>query len=135
MQISKGTEDMADLKYTDEHEWILMEGHIGTVGISDYAQAQLGDVVFVEVPEIGAKYKKGDEVAIVESVKAASEVFAPVDGEIVDANRALEEDPSIVNTDAEQNGWFYKIKVDKLSDLNALMNRVAYSAFIEKLEP
>ena len=133
MQISKGTEDMADLKYTDEHEWILMEGDIGTVGISDYAQAQLGDVVFVEVPEIGAKYKKGDEVAIVESVKAASEVFAPVDGEIVDANRALEEDPSIVNTDAEQNGWFYKIKVDKLSDLDALMNRVAYSAFIEKL--
>ena len=135
MQISKGTEDMADLKYTDEHEWILMEGDIGTVGISDYAQAQLGDVVFVEVPEIGANYKKGDEVAIVESVKAASEVFAPVDGEIVDANRALEEDPSIVNTDAEQNGWFYKIKVDKLSDLDALMNRVAYSEFIEKLEP
>ena len=125
---------MKTLKFTDEHEWILIEGNIGTVGISSYAQAQLGDVVFVEVPEIGTKYNKGDEVAIVESVKAASEVFAPVDGKIIESNKALEEDPSIVNTDAERGGWFYKIKINNISDLDELMDKASYDQFIKGLE-
>lgn len=125
---------MKTLKFTDEHEWILIEGNIGTVGISSYAQAQLGDVVFVEVPEIGTKYNKGDVVAIVESVKAASEVFAPVDGKIIESNKALEEDPSIVNTDAERGGWFYKIKINNISDLDELMDKASYDQFIKGLE-
>ena len=124
---------MKTLKFTDEHEWILIEGDTGTVGISNYAQAQLGDVVFVEVPEIGTKYNKGDEVAIVESVKAASEVFAPVDGKIIESNKALEEEPSIVNTDAERGGWFYKIKINNISDLDELMDKASYDQFIKGL--
>ena len=124
---------MLNRKYTKDHEWISMDGSIGTVGISEYAQVQLGDVVFVEVPEIGMSYKKGDEAAVVESVKAASEVYAPVDGEIVEANSALEEDPSIVNSDAEGRGWFYKIKVNSLSDLNGLMDDGAYKLFVQEL--
>ena len=124
---------MLTRKYTEDHEWISMDGSIGTVGISEYAQVQLGDVVFVEVPEIGMNYKKGEEVAVVESVKAASEVYAPVDGEIVEANSALEEDPSIVNSDAEGRGWFYKIKVNSLSDLDGLMDGEAYKLFVQEL--
>ena len=131
---AKGVNYMTDLKYTEEHEWISMEGGIGTVGISDYAQVQLGDVVFVVVPEIGSNYKKGGEVAVVESVKAASEVYAPVDGKIIEVNKALEEDPSIVNSDAEGKGWFYKIKVNNLSDLNELMDGTAYRLFVEELD-
>ena len=125
---------MGTLKFTDEHEWILMEGKIGTVGISNYAQAQLGDVVFVEVPELGAEFKKGDEVAIVESVKAASEVFAPVDGKIIEANKKLEEDPSIVNSDPENGGWFYKLEVSNIADLDKLMDEASYGVFIDGLE-
>ena len=124
---------MQNRKYTDEHEWISIDGEIGTVGISEYAQVQLGDVVFIEVPEIGTIYKKGQEAAVVESVKAASEVYAPVDGEIVEVNNGLEEDPSIVNSDAEGKGWFYKIKVNNLSDLDGLMDEEAYKLFIEAL--
>ena len=124
---------MQSRKYTDEHEWISIDGEIGTVGISEYAQVQLGDVVFIEVPEIGTIYKKGQEAAVVESVKAASEVYAPVDGEIVEVNNGLEEDPSIVNSDAEGEGWFYKIKVNNLSDLDGLMDEEAYTLFIEAL--
>ena len=125
---------MATVKFTEEHEWISMEGDVGTVGISDYAQAQLGDVVFVEVPEVGANFNKGDEAAVVESVKAASEVYAPVDGEIVESNKPLEDDPATVNSDAEGNGWFYKIKVANLSDLDALMDEAAYKAFVAALD-
>ena len=124
---------MLNRKYTEEHEWISMDGSIGTVGISEYAQVQLGDVVFVEVPEIGKNYKKGEEAAVVESVKAASEVYAPVDGKIVEANNALEEDPSIVNSDAEGRGWFYKIKVNSLSDVDGLMDGEAYQLFVQKI--
>jgi glycine cleavage system H protein len=124
---------MQNRKYTDEHEWISMDGEIGTVGISEYAQVQLGDVVFVEVPEIGTDYKKGEEAAVVESVKAASEVYAPVDGEIVEVNNGLEEDPSLVNSDAEGRGWFYKIKVNNLSDLDGLMDGAAYKLFIKEM--
>ena len=124
---------MSNKKYTEDHEWISMDGSIGTVGISEYAQVQLGDVVFVEVPEIGMDYKKGEEAAVVESVKAASEVFAPIDGEIVEANSKLEEDPSIVNLDAEGRGWFYKIKVNSLSDLDGLMDGEEYKLFIQEI--
>ena len=124
---------MQNRKYTDEHEWISMDGDIGTVGISEYAQVQLGDVVFVEVPEIGTEYKKGEEAAVVESVKAASEVYAPVDGEIVEVNNGLGEDPSLVNSDAEGQGWFYKIKVNNLSDLDGLMDGEAYQSFIKEM--
>jgi glycine cleavage system H protein len=124
---------MLNRKYTKDHEWISMDGSIGTVGISEYAQVQLGDVVFVEIPEVGMSYKKGDEAAVVESVKAASEVYAPVNGEIVEANNALEENPSIVNSDAEGRGWFYKIKVNSLSDLDGLMDGEAYKLFVQEL--
>ena len=125
---------MATVKFTEEHEWISMEGDVGTVGVSDYAQGQLGDVVFVEVPEVGANFNKGEEAAVVESVKAASEVYAPVDGEIVEANKALEDDPATVNTDAEGGGWFYKIKVANLSDLDGLKDEAAYKAFVAELD-
>ena len=125
---------MATVKFTEEHEWISMEGDIGTVGISDYAQGQLGDVVYVEVPEAGASFNKGEEAAVVESVKAASEVYAPVDGEIVEANKALEDNPAAVNTDAEGDGWFYKIKVTNVSDLDGLMDEAAYKAYVAELD-
>ena len=125
---------MTTVKFTEEHEWMFMDGNVGTVGISNYAQAQLGDVVFVEVPEVGANFNKGDVVAVVESVKAASEVYAPVKGEIVESNKALEEDPSVVNSDAEGAGWFYKIKVMNLSDFDELMDEDGYQAFVAKLD-
>ncbi len=125
---------MAIVKFTEAHEWISMDGDIGTVGISDYAQAQLGDVVFVEVPEVGKVFSQGEEAAVVESVKAASEVFAPVDGEIVEANSGLEDAPATVNTDAQGDGWFYKIKVANLGDLDALMDEAAYLAFVAELD-
>jgi len=125
---------MATVKFTEAHEWISMDGDVGTVGISDYAQAQLGDVVFVEVPDVGAAFKQGEEAAVVESVKAASEVYAPVDGEITEANSALEDNPATVNTDAQGGGWFYKIKVANLGDLDALMDEAAYLAFVETLD-
>jgi glycine cleavage system H protein len=125
---------MATVKFTEEHEWISMDGDVGTVGISDYAQGQLGDVVYVEVPEAGASFNKGEEAAVVESVKAASEVYAPVDGEIVEANKALEDNPAAVNTDAEGDGWFYKIKVTNVSDLDGLMDEAAYKAYVAELD-
>ncbi len=125
---------MATVKFTEEHEWISMDGDVGTVGISDYAQGQLGDVVYVEVREAGASFNKGEEAAVVESVKAASEVYAPVDGEIVEANKALEDNPAAVNTDAEGDGWFYKIKVTNVSDLDGLMDEAAYKAYVAELD-
>jgi glycine cleavage system H protein len=125
---------MPYIKYTQEHEWISMVDDIGTVGISSYAQAQLGDVVFVEVPEVGAIFSKGAEAAVVESVKAASEVYAPVDGEIVATNKALEDDPSTVNSDAEDKGWFFKIKVKNLASLDELMDTLEYEAFLADIE-
>ena len=125
---------MPYIKYTQEHEWISMVDDIGTVGISSYAQAQLGDVVFVEVPEVGAIFSKGAEAAVVESVKAASEVYAPVDGEIVATNKALEDDPSTVNSDAEDKGWFFKIKVKNLANLDELMDTSEYEAFLVDIE-
>ena len=125
---------MADLKYTEDHEWIAVEGDVGTVGISDYAQGQLGDVVFVELPEVGKAFAKGEEAAVVESVKAASEVFAPVDGEVVETNGGLEDSPGTVNEDATGGGWFFKIKISDASQLDGLMDEAAYKSYVADLD-
>jgi glycine cleavage system H protein len=122
---------MADIKYSKEHEWILVEGNTGTVGISDFAQEQLGDVVFVELPDVGKAMKKGDEGAVVESVKTASEVYAPATGEIIAVNDALNDDPDLVNTDPTGNGWFFKISISDAADLDDLMDEATYKAFAE----
>ncbi|WP_321394304.1 glycine cleavage system protein GcvH [Emcibacter sp.] len=119
--------------FTDEHEWITVNGDIGTVGITDYAQEALGDIVFVELPAAGASHTKGDEAAVVESVKAASEIYAPVDGEVTESNPALEEDPALVNSAAESDGWFYKVKMSNLSQLDGLMDAEGYKAFTDGL--
>ncbi len=121
------------LKFTEDHEWVRVEGEIGTVGISDYAQEQLGDVVFVELPDIGKTIAKGDEAAVVESVKAASEVYAPVEGEVTQVNEALNDNPGLINSDAQGDGWFLKIKVTDASQLEALMDEAAYKAYVEGL--
>ncbi len=120
-------------KYTTDHEWVLVEGDVATIGITDYAQTQLGDVVFVEVPEAGRHVGKGDDAAVVESVKAASEVYAPVSGEIIEGNAALEATPELVNKDADNAGWFFKLKLADAGELDALMDEAAYQAFIEDL--
>ncbi|MGY9003055.1 MAG: glycine cleavage system protein GcvH [Rhodospirillales bacterium] len=122
---------MADIKYSKEHEWILVESNTGTVGISDFAQEQLGDVVFVELPDVGKAMKKGDEGAVVESVKTASEVYAPATGEIIAVNDALNDDPDLVNTDPMGNGWFFKISISDAADLDDLMDEATYKAFAE----
>ncbi|MCG8493481.1 MAG: glycine cleavage system protein GcvH [Sneathiellales bacterium] len=121
------------IKYTEDHEWVSVDGDVATIGISDYAQQQLGDVVFVEVPEIGADLNKGDELAVVESVKAASEVYAPVAGEVLEVNEELEGTPSLVNDEALGQGWFAKIKISDASELDQLMDDNAYKAYIEGL--
>lgn len=121
------------MKYTEEHEWIRLDGGIGTVGITDYAQEQLGDIVFVELPEIGKSLAKGDEAAVVESVKAASEVYAPVAGTVTEANDALNEDPAIVNSDPTGDGWFLKIEIKDKGALDALMDEAAYKAYLDTL--
>lgn len=117
--------------YSKEHEWIRVEGDTATVGITDFAQGQLGDVVFVEVPEAGARLEKGKEAAVVESVKAASDVYAPISGEVIEGNQALVDDPSLVNTAAEGEGWFFKIRLSDNSELNGLMNADDYKAFCD----
>ncbi|MBL1406474.1 MAG: glycine cleavage system protein GcvH [Rhizobiales bacterium] len=121
---------MADIYYTDEHEWLSVEDGIATVGITNYAQEQLGDLVFVELPSVGAAIAKGDANVVVESVKAASDVFAPIAGEITAVNDALEGDPALVNSAAESNGWLYKMKVADVSELSSLMDLEAYKALI-----
>ena len=120
-------------RYTKEHEWIRLEGAVALVGISDHAQEQLGDIVFVELPDVGRKLAKGDEIAVVESVKAASEVFAPVAGEVVDVNQALSDSPGSVNVAAEGSGWIVKLKPDNAADLEGLMDEGAYNAFLETI--
>ena len=119
--------------FTDEHEWIDVEGEIATVGITDYAQGQLGDIVFVELPVEGATFEKGDDAAVVESVKAASDVYAPISGEVVEINGALEDEPALVNSDAEEDGWFFKLRVSDASELQGLMNEAAYKKFVASL--
>ncbi|WP_267395211.1 MULTISPECIES: glycine cleavage system protein GcvH [unclassified Sphingomonas] len=119
--------------FTEDHEWIDIDGNIGTVGISDYAQGQLGDIVFVDVPEEGKQLAKGDEAAVVESVKAASDVYSPVSGTVIEGNAALADDPSLVNTDPEAEGWFYKITLSDPAEVAALMDETAYESFVAKL--
>ncbi len=119
--------------YTEDHEWIAVTGNVATLGITDYAQAQLGDVVFVEVPSIGRKVKKGEETAVVESVKAASEVYSPVTGTVVAANEPLADSPITVNEDPEGAAWFCKIEMADPSELEVLMDETAYKAFVAGL--
>jgi len=120
-------------RYTRDHEWIRLDGDIATIGISDYAQEQLGDVVYVELPEVGKSFDKGAEAAVVESVKAASEIFAPVAGEVVEVNTALNDQPETVNAAPESDGWFMKLKVANVGDVNELMDADAYEAFLETI--
>ncbi len=116
------------VKYTEDHEWIRIDGAVGTVGITDHAQEQLGDVVFVELPEVGSSLAKGDASGVVESVKAASEIYAPVSGEIVEVNSALVDAPQTVNSDPTGAGWFYKIRLSDAGELDGLMDEAAYKA-------
>ena len=119
--------------FTDEHEWIDLEGDTATVGITDYAQGQLGDIVFVELPEVGTMVEKGKDAAVVESVKAASDVYAPLSGEVVEVNDGLEDDPSLVNSSPEEDGWFFKMTVSDKSELEGLMDDKAYKSFCDGL--
>ena len=119
--------------FTQDHEWVDVDGDVGTVGISEYAQSQLGDVVFVDVPEAGKTLSKGDEAAVVESVKAASDVYSPVSGTVTEGNAALTDDSSLVSSDAEAAGWFFKLTLSDPSELDSLMGEAAYAAFVEGL--
>jgi glycine cleavage system H protein len=125
---------MSQVRFTKDHEWISVEGDVGTVGITEYAQSQLGDVVYVELPEIGKKVAKSGEAAVVESVKAASEIYAPVSGEIVEVNSALDGAPATVNEDAQGRGWFLKMKIDNASELDGLMSEDEYKQFLASLD-
>ena len=124
---------MSGLKYSKEHEWVRVEGDVGTVGISDYAQEQLGDVVYVELPEVGTTVAQNEEAAVVESVKAASEVYAPVSGEVVEVNQALEDDPALVNGDPTGEGWFLKLRIGAPGELDGLMDEAAYAEYVSGL--
>ncbi len=121
------------MRFSKDHEWVKVEGGVATVGITSYAQEQLGDVVFVELPAVGKKVKAGDEAAVVESVKAASEVYAPVSGEVTEVNAALGDTPALVNEDAEGKGWLMKIRLADPKEVDALMDAAAYKTFIEGL--
>lgn len=125
---------MAETRYTQEHEWIQLDGDIATVGISNYAQEQLGDVVYVELPEVGHSVSPGDNMAVVESVKAASEVYAPVDGEVVEVNGDLTDKPEAINDDAEGEGWFVKLKGVSVDDVSGFMDAAAYKKYVETLD-
>jgi glycine cleavage system H protein len=119
--------------FTDEHEWIDVAGDVATVGITDYAQGQLGDIVFVELPAVGTTVEKGKDAAVVESVKAASDVYAPIDGEVTETNGALEDDPALVNTAPEGEGWFFKMTIADAGQLVGLMDDAAYKDFVASL--
>ena len=119
--------------FTREHEWIRIEGDTATVGISNHAQEALGDIVFVEVPEAGRKLNKGQEAAVVESVKAASDVYAPAAGEVVEGNPAVADDPSLINRDPEGEGWFFKLKLDDASAVDGLMDEASYREWVATL--
>ena len=124
---------MAERKYTKEHEWLVIEAGVATVGITDYAQGQLGDVVYVELPMAGTKVVPMGQAAVVESVKAASEVYAPLSGEVVGANAELEANPALVNSDPQGAGWFFKIKLSNPAELSELMDEAAYKAHVASL--
>jgi glycine cleavage system H protein len=125
---------MSEMRFTQDHEWILAEGGEGTVGITDYAQHALGDIVYVELPEAGRALAQGGEAAVVESVKAASEVYAPVAGKVTAANDALAERPGLVNESPEAEGWFFKMTIADPAELAKLMDRAAYDEFVKGLE-
>ncbi|MEE4205483.1 MAG: glycine cleavage system protein GcvH [Erythrobacter sp.] len=119
--------------FTDEHEWIDVEGDVATVGITEYAQDQLGDIVFVELPTVGDTVEKGKEAAVVESVKAASDVYAPISGEVTEINSTLEDEPGLVNSSPEDDGWFFRVNVAEESELEGLMDEDAYKEFLANL--
>ncbi len=119
--------------FTQDHEWIEVDGDTGTVGITDYAQGQLGDITFVELPEAGAAVKKGDAPCVVDSVKAASDVYAPVSGTVTDANGALADEPELVNSDPENGGWLFRLTLSDASELDGLMDKAAYDAYVAGL--
>jgi glycine cleavage system H protein len=123
-----------DIRYTKEHEWVRMDGDIATVGITDYAQESLGDVVFVELPEIGRDVAADEACSVVESVKAASDVYAPLAGKVVEINQTIIDDPSLVNTDAEGEGWFFRIELDNVDAYDALLDETAYTEYLETLD-
>ncbi len=119
---------MSETKYSTDHEYIRLEAEVGVVGISTYAQEQLGDIVYVELPNVGAKLSKGDEVAVIESVKAASELYSPVSGEVVEVNEALNDEPALVNSDAQGGGWIFKISLSDKSELDEMMDEATYTS-------
>ena len=121
------------LLFTREHEWIRLEGDVATVGISDHAQQALGDIVFAEVPEAGRTVAKGEEAAVVESVKAASDVYSPVAGEVIEGNPAVADDPALINRDPEGEGWFFKLKLDDPGEVDGLMDEAAYREWVKTL--
>ncbi len=125
---------MSDIRFTEDHEWVRLEGDEGVVGITDYAQEQLGDVVFVELPEVGAEFAKGEEAAVVESVKAASEVYAPVSGAVTAVNGELEDEPALVNSSPMDKGWFFRVKISNPSELDGLMDEAAYREHVASLD-
>ena len=121
---------MPDIKYSKKHEWVLVEGNIGTVGITKYAAEQLGDIVFAEIPDLGKSITSGSEAAVVESVKAASDVYTPVSGEVTEGNAVIVTDPSLINKDPEGQGWFFKVKLSNPSELSLLMNKADYDKYV-----
>jgi glycine cleavage system H protein len=133
----RGEEDMnfpEELKYTTQHEWVAVERETALVGITDYAQQALGDVVYIEIPEIGTELKKGDTLSVIESVKAASDIYAPVSGEVIEVNETLEDHPEYINQLPYDKGWIVKMKIKKISELDDLMNGQAYQEFIQSEE-
>ena len=121
---------MSEAKYSKKHEWVIVEGDVGTVGITKYAADQLGDIVFAEVPEPGKALTSGGEAAVVESVKAASDVYTPVSGEVIEGNQEVASSPSLINEDPEGKGWFFKVKVSNVSELDSLMSKADYDTYI-----
>ena len=121
---------MSEAKYSKKHEWVIVEGDVGTVGITKYAADQLGDIVFAEVPEAGKALTSGGEAAVVESVKAASDVYTPVSGEVIEGNQEIVSNPSLINEDPEGKGWFFKVKVSNASELDSLMSKADYETYI-----
>jgi glycine cleavage system H protein len=119
------------LKYTEEHEWLNLDGEVATVGITEHAAKLLGDIVFVQLPEVGTKFAKGDDAAVVESVKAASDVYAPLAGEVVEVNQAVVDDPASVNVDPQGRAWFFKLRLDDVKAMDGLMDEAAYQKLVE----
>ena len=124
---------MSETRFTEDHEWVRIEGDVATVGITEYAQEQLGDIVFVDLPEAGAEMAQGDEAAVIESVKAASDIYAPITGEVGEVNDSLDAEPAIVNQDAQGEGWLFTMSISDTGELDNLMDADAYKAFIAKL--